>query len=131
MEEAISSMTTLNKYAAEILSRYEVHACTDVTGFSLLGHLHEMLDGNYSAHIAFSQVPAIQGALAYAEEFLITGAAQRNRNHLEGFVRFVDIPFAGEELLFDPQTSGGVTGLSIPINGPIKDIPVAPRFTVS
>lgn len=108
MDEAIASMTTLNKYAAEVLWDFSVHACTDVTGFSLLGHLHEMLDGRYSAVIEWRKVPALQGALSYAAEFLLTGAAQRNRNHLEGYVHFEDIPFEGEELLFDPQTSGGL-----------------------
>lgn len=108
MEEAIASMTTLNKNAAQTLSRYEVHACTDVTGFGLLGHLHEMLDGKYSAEIHWRDLPAITGALAYAGEFLLTGAAQRNRNHLERCVQFEDVPFEVEELLFDPQTSGGL-----------------------
>ena len=45
MDQAIASMTTLNKYASAISRKYEVHACTDVTGFSFLGHLHEMMDG--------------------------------------------------------------------------------------
>jgi len=101
-------MTTLNKYAAECCKHYNIHACTDVTGFSFLGHLHEMLDGRLSAHIHAAQVPVIPEALAYADEFLLTAAGQRNRNHVGPFVRFEDIPFAMEEVLFDPQTSGGL-----------------------
>lgn len=108
LEEAVTSMTTLNRTASEVLSDYAVHACTDVTGFSLLGHLHEMLDGRYSAVVESGAVPRIEAALSYAEEFLLTAAAQRNRNYLEGKVRFEGVPFALEELLFDPQTSGGL-----------------------
>ena len=108
METAIASMTTLNKYAAECCAKYEIHACTDVTGFSFLGHLHEMLDSRLSACIHANQVPVIPEALDYADEFLLTAAGQRNRNHVGSFVRFEGVPFAMEEVLFDPQTSGGL-----------------------
>ncbi len=108
MEEAIASMTTLNKYAAEICRKYEVHACTDVTGFSFLGHLHEMLDDKLNCHINASKVPVIEEAHRHADEFLLTAAGQRNRNHTGPFVEFRKIPFSMEEILFDPQTSGGL-----------------------
>ena len=108
MEEAIASMTTLNKYAAEILHSHTVHACTDVTGFGFLGHLHEMLDGRWSAVIESGEIPFMEGAYHAAEEFYLTAAAQRNRNHVQEFVSFEKIPFAMEEILFDPQTSGGL-----------------------
>ena len=108
MEQAITSMTTLNKYASQICRKYEIHACTDVTGFSFLGHLHEMLDGRLSAVVYADQIPVIPEALAYADEFLLTAAGQRNRNHVEQFVKFQNVPFAMEEVLFDPQTSGGL-----------------------
>lgn len=108
VEEAIDSMTTLNKAAAEIAGRYQVHACTDVTGFGFLGHLHEMMDGKLSCEIWADQIPVIELALSYAEEFFITAAAQKNRNHVADAVGFEDISFAMEEVLFDPQTSGGL-----------------------
>ena len=108
MDEAIRSMTTLNKYAAEICANYDVHACTDVTGFGFLGHLHEMLDGRLSARIRSKDVPVIAEALHHADEFLLTAAGQRNRNHTQPFVTFRNIPFAMEEVLLDPQTSGGL-----------------------
>lgn len=114
MAEAVASMTRLNKYAAEILRKYTVHACTDVTGFSFLGHLHEMMDGRLSCIIQSQQVPVMEPALAYADEFLLTAAAQRNRNHTEKFVQFENIPFAMEEVLFDPQTSGGLLAAVAP-----------------
>ncbi|MDD6159806.1 MAG: selenide, water dikinase SelD [Oscillospiraceae bacterium] len=108
MAAAIESMTTLNKGAAECCREFDIHACTDVTGFGFLGHLHEMMDGKHSCRIHAGAVPVFGEALRHADEFLLTAAAQRNRNHLEGYVRFEQIPFAMEEVLFDPQTSGGL-----------------------
>ena len=101
-------MTTLNKYAADVLHGYTVHACTDVTGFGLLGHLHEMLGGQCSAVLSWERIPKLPGALDYAANFLLTAAAQRNRNFVGEHVCFDHLPFEAEELLFDPQTSGGL-----------------------
>lgn len=108
VKEAIASMTTLNKQASEICRRHEVHACTDVTGFGFLGHLHEMLDGRLSCKIQLEAIPLIEEALRHADEFLLTAAGQRNRNYVEKHVCFSGVSFAHEELLFDPQTSGGL-----------------------
>ena len=108
MDKAIESMCTLNKYAAEIIRKYDGHACTDVTGFSLLGHLNEMVAGDCSAIIESTKVPYIKEARQYADEFLLTAAAQRNRNFLQDKVLFNIDDFAMEEILFDPQTSGGL-----------------------
>lgn len=114
MEAAIKAMTTLNRYAAEAIARFNteeessVHACTDVTGFGLLGHLSEMTDGHLSAVIDKKAVPVLDGALEYAADFLLTAAAQRNRNFVGSKVCFDHVPFPMEEVLFDPQTSGGL-----------------------
>lgn len=108
MDAAVESMTTLNKYAAGCCRNYDIHACTDVTGFSFLGHLHEMLDGKLSCRVHAKAVPVIPQALDYADEFLLTAAGQRNRNHTGPFVRFEGVPFTMEEVLFDPQTAGGL-----------------------
>lgn len=108
MEEAVKSMTTLNRRASEICRNYAIHACTDVTGFGFLGHLHEMMDGKSSCEIFADKVPVMQEALHYADEFFLTAAGQKNRNYLEGYVQFDGISFAMEEVLFDPQTSGGL-----------------------
>ena len=75
MEEAAASMTTLNKKAAEISHHYEIHACTDVTGFGFLGHLSEMINEEISAEIDSISIPVIRGAIQCAEEFLLTAAA--------------------------------------------------------
>ena len=108
LEEAITSMTTLNKKASEIAKKYKIHAATDVTGFGFLGHLHEMMDGDLSCKIYAKEVPVMREAISYAEEFYLTAAAQKNRNHVGENVHFENVTFAMEEVLFDPQTSGGL-----------------------
>lgn len=108
VEEAVASMTTLNKYASAILKKYPVHACTDVTGFGFLVHLSEMLSGSCTAVIEAVDVPRFDVTEAYAEEFYLTAAAQKNRNFIGDKVEFQNVSFAMEEVLFDPQTSGGL-----------------------
>lgn len=108
MDLAVKSMTTLNKYASEVVKKYRVHGCTDVTGFGFLGHLCEMLGDTYTALIDKDGIPVIPGCEDYVEEFYITAAGQRNRNHVEHKVEFLDCSFALEEILYDPQTSGGL-----------------------
>lgn len=108
MDLAVKSMTALNKYASEIVRRYRVHGCTDVTGFGFLGHLCEMLGERYTAVIHKDSIPCIAACEEYVEEFYLTAAGQRNRNHVGDKVEFRDCSFAVEEILFDPQTSGGL-----------------------
>lgn len=108
LDAAVQSMTMLNKYASQIIRNYSVHGCTDITGFGFLGHLKEMLQKGLSADIDSICIPHIPESLAYADDFFLTAAAQRNRNHVGDLVEFHHVPFAMEELLFDPQTSGGL-----------------------
>lgn len=108
MDAAVTSMTTLNKYAAQLLEKYQVHGCTDVTGFGFLGHLSEMLGESGKACIYADEIPYISQAREYAEEFLLTAAGQKNRNHVGEQVEFRRNDFPMEEILFDPQTSGGL-----------------------
>lgn len=112
-DKATESMQTLNKYAMDIIRNYEITSCTDVTGFGLAGHLHEMLNGQFSAEIQSSQLPYFQEAYEGAKEFILTAGGQRNRNYMEKNMKFVVNDFAMEELLFDPQTSGGLL-VSVP-----------------
>lgn len=108
MASAAASMSMLNRYAAEAARAYRIHACTDVTGYGFLGHLNEML-GQNCARIHHDKVPFISEACQYADEFLLTAAGQRNRKYLGDSVTFLhSVDFATEELLFDPQTSGGL-----------------------
>ena len=112
-KSAVNSMETLNKVAAQIGKDFTVHSCTDITGFGLLGHLSEMLDDRYSAEIESRAVPILPEAYLSAKEFLTTAGGQRNRNYLSDRVKFICDDFALEEILFDPQTSGGLL-FSIP-----------------
>lgn len=118
LELAYRSMTTLNKYAAEILKKYRLHGCTDVTGFGFLAHLCEMVGGRYTAVVEQKAIPFIPGCPDYVEEFYLTAAAQRNRNHVEKKVEFCNVSFAMEEILFDPQTSGGLLASVAAEDGP-------------
>ena len=99
-------MRRLNRYAAEKMQGFPVSACTDVTGFGLLCHLLEMCGDAVSAEIWLDELPVFSEAAGYAEDFLLTAAGQRNRNHYAGGT--ADLPFAVQELMFDPQTSGGL-----------------------
>ena len=109
MDKAIESMTSLNKYAAQCCKKYDIHGCTDITGFGFLGHLHEMVDGKLSCRVYADQLPVFPEALEYADEFLLTAVAQQNRNHVGRHVKFdPDISFAMQEVMFDPQSSGGL-----------------------
>lgn len=105
---AVKSMTTLNKYAAQVAAKYRVHAATDVTGFGLLGHLHEMMRPELSARVFAHALPVLDTALECADEFYLTAAGQRNRNFAATRAVLHGLTFAQEELLFDPQTSGGL-----------------------
>ncbi|MFK4785115.1 selenide, water dikinase SelD [Fusobacterium sp. MFO224] len=109
MKEVIKNMTTLNKYASEVISKYPITACTDITGFGFLGHLYEMAEASEKTFVIESElIPYLSGAKEFANEFFITSSGQKNRKHLEGKVELDNIPFWMEELLFDPQTSGGL-----------------------
>lgn len=112
-DTAIQWMTTLNKESAEVMRQYDVSSATDITGFGLLGHLEEMLKDRYSAVVYADKIPYISEAYRCAQEFLTTAGGQKNRNFLDGKVKFNHDDYAMEELLFDPQTSGGLL-ISIP-----------------
>jgi len=112
-EQAVKSMETLNKYAADIMKKYPVNACTDVTGFGFLGHLGEMVPDDMTCVVHSSNVPYIKGAYQLAKEFFITGSAQKNANFMKHKVRTGTVDFALKEIMFDPQTSGGLL-VSIP-----------------
>ncbi len=107
---AIASMATLNRHAAEAAKGFPIHACTDVTGFGLLGHLREMVDGaGVSVRLHAARVPVLPGARELAEADLFPGGAYRNRESVEAVTAWPDGLTAAEALLLcDPQTSGGL-----------------------
>ncbi|MDO4567895.1 MAG: selenide, water dikinase SelD [Clostridia bacterium] len=102
-------MLTLNKAARDIMVKYRVHACTDVTGFSLLGHLCEMLEGSgAAATIAVDDIDLIPEALELARMGVLPEGVYRNRRFAQSRVDFGTIDLARADMLFDPQTSGGL-----------------------
>ena len=106
--QAVGSMERLNRYACESMSGFSVSACTDVTGFGLLGHAMEMAGSSATMVLFPEALPFIPAAAVHADEYLLTAAGQRNRNRAENCADVVGLPFAVQELLFDPQTSGGL-----------------------
>ena len=84
-------MSTLNREAAEILKKFDVHACTDVTGFGLLGHLSEMaIDNPNGFEIVLKDIPLMEGVKRYAEQGFIPGGSYTNREHRKHLVSNLD-----------------------------------------
>lgn len=106
-ELSIASMERLNKDASNAMKNFTVNACTDVTGFGLLGHAVEMAGDNHTLVIDTESLPILPGALFYAGEYLATAAGQRNRQFLKD-IKVEQISSDMQEILFDPQTSGGL-----------------------
>lgn len=106
----IKSMTTLNRTAALIMRSHKVHACTDVTGFGLIGHVREMLGNNMmEIEIDSKRVPVLPGALDAASAGLIPGGMYRNRDFIGGLCDIgASVPQGLVDILYDPQTSGGL-----------------------
>lgn len=111
----ISHMATLNKLAYERMLHHPVNSCTDVTGFGLFGHVHEMAMGSKKTiSLRASSIPIMEQAMEMAEMGIIPAGAYSNRDFLEGLVQIdPQLPLAISDLLFDPQTSGGLL-ISLP-----------------
>ena len=110
VQRAIEVMTELNRKAAEVMKGFNVHACTDVTGFGLLGHLCEMLgQGEIGIKISLDAIPILPKAEEYAAMGLVPGGAHRNREFYAPKIQGADgCPPALLDILYDPQTSGGL-----------------------
>jgi len=105
----ISLMTTLNKAARDIMVGFRVHACTDVTGFGLLGHLTEMTQGSgVEAALDVGAIDLIAEAGELARTGILPAGMYRNRSFAEPWVDAGDTPLWQQDLLYDPQTSGGL-----------------------
>ena len=105
-----AQMATLNKTARDVMVNYPVHSCTDITGFSLLGHGFEMAQGSgCTLHITVDNVPYHAEALEFASMGLVPAGAYRNRKYAGDGVKLCrDISLAMQDILYDPQTSGGL-----------------------
>ena len=102
-------MTTLNRSARDVMVKYNVHACTDVTGFGLLGHAFEIMEGSdVQAVIDTKAIDLIPEARELARFGLIPAGAYRNRTFAEKAVELSHIDLEVQDMLFDPQTSGGL-----------------------
>ncbi len=110
VQRAIEVMTELNRKAAEVMKGFKVHACTDVTGFGLLGHLCEMLgQGEIGIRISLDAIPILPKAEEYAAMGLVPGGAHRNKEFYKTKVQGAeDCSLALLDILYDPQTSGGL-----------------------
>lgn len=109
-ESVTRLMAALNRIAAETMARFDVHACTDVTGFGLLGHLAEMVSGSgRSVRVFAERIPVIEDALTFAAMGLIPAGAYKNREFRAGMIEVGDgMARERQDMLFDPQTSGGL-----------------------
>jgi selenide,water dikinase len=113
--KSVSSMATLNKKASELMLTVDVHACTDITGFGLLGHACEMIEGTDVGMIIHSDaVPYFPEAKEYAEMGMVPGGTARNRDFRLKMVEIdKNLSKVMVDILFDPQTSGGLL-MSVP-----------------
>lgn len=110
VEKVTRLMAALNRQAAEIMKQYTVHACTDITGFGLLGHMAEMTSGSgCSVLLKSACVPILPEAMEYAAIGLVPAGAHKNRAFRESMVEMDPaIDDVMRDVLYDPQTSGGL-----------------------
>ncbi len=115
VERVVASMCSLNGTAAEIARDHTLHACTDVTGFGLLGHTAEMIQGTgLGIRIHSSALPFFAEAREYSAMGLLPGGLHRNRENRKQMLKIGDgVPQYLVDLVCDPQTSGGLL-LAVP-----------------
>ena len=109
MELAYRLMTTLNKTARDVMVKYRVHACTDVTGFGMLGHLYEMAQGSdVEVELQTDKVDFIPEALELARIGILPEGMYRNRAFAACGVDEGEVELCKQDLLYDSQTAGGL-----------------------
>ena len=110
MKECIKVITTLNKVACEIMAGYEIHAATDITGFGLAGHALEMARGSgVRIEFVMDRLPIMRESLEMYRIGVTTGVNKHNRELVGKVTRFEkDFPGWHKEIVYDPQTSGGL-----------------------
>jgi selenide, water dikinase len=110
VQASIESMLALNRAACEAMLAFDVHACTDITGFGLIGHAREMAAASgVTIEIAVERVRFLPGAVEYARRGAIPGGLKNNREYGSGAVAIErELAPEIENLLYDPQTSGGL-----------------------
>jgi selenide, water dikinase len=115
VQAAIDSMLMLNRRACEAMLAFDVHGCTDVTGFGLVGHAREMAAASgVTIEMDAASIQFLPGALDYARQGAMPGGLKNNREYASCAVEKTrEIPVELENLLYDPQTSGGLL-ISLP-----------------
>ena len=109
IEEAVKVMSSLNKKAKEVVEHYPVTACTDITGFGLLGHCCEMATASeVTLEIKVEEIAYMEDAISYAKMGLVPAGAYKNREHSGKHVDMSQVAEHYIDLLYDPQTSGGL-----------------------
>jgi selenide,water dikinase len=110
IEAVTALMATLNRKAAQVMTDFAVHACTDITGFGLLGHMAEMIVGTgHGVALDVGQIPIIKEAREYAGMGLVPGGTHNNREFRKDMIDFsAGLDAVIWDILFDPQTSGGL-----------------------
>ena len=109
LQKVYEAMAFLNAAACAAAVKYEVHACTDITGFGLLGHLYEMGKASgVGIELSYKAVPLFDSVIDNAEMGFVPAGAYSNRNFVGDNVEFTGVPRAYQDVLFDPQTSGGL-----------------------
>jgi selenide,water dikinase len=109
MEQAYRLMTTLNRAARDAMVKYRVHACTDVTGFGLLGHAFEMAQGSdVELELCVDGVAFLPEALELARMGILPEGMYRNRTFAEEGVDAGETELCKQDILYDPQTAGGL-----------------------
>lgn len=110
VDEACETMAYLNKYAMDIACGYNIHSCTDITGFGLLGHVYEMASGSgVTVNIHYDNIAKLDGVEDFARMGIIPAGTYRNREYLKGKYEFsATVKEYEQDILFDPQTSGGL-----------------------
>ena len=112
--EAVNIMTTLNKYAGEIITKYTINACTDITGFGIMGHGYEMATASdITIKLFKNNIPIVSGAEEFAKMGLVPAGTYNNKKYLLGKYELINVEQRIEDVLFDPQTSGGLL-ISLP-----------------
>lgn len=109
IDEVVTVMTSLNKKAKEVIENYPISACTDITGFGLAGHAMEMAaSSKVTFEIDVNKVPYIDGALEMAKMGLVPAGTYNNKDYISGDVESINIEECYLDLMYDPQTSGGL-----------------------
>lgn len=114
INEAVQVMSSLNKKAKEVVDHYPVNACTDITGFGLLGHCVEMAEASQvTFELSVDSIAYLDDAIEYAKMGLVPAGAYKNRSYSQDKIDFQHVKEHFVDLLYDPQTSGGLL-LSVP-----------------